>query len=166
LDGDNTLAKDVLGRMERGELAKKSELNRYAAAGAIGGIALLAIAFIALFRRGKPEPADASEGPERAAAEPETAPDDDGDDAEARDDNDDEGGEPGDSAKDQQPPDPEAEAPAASDEDDSGEPGDSAKDQQPADPEAEAPAASDEDDSGEAAPKEPSAADGEDPKAQ
>ncbi len=141
LDGENTLAKDVLGRMERGELAKKSELNRYGAAGAIGGIALLAIAFIALFRRGKPEPAElggdgteksaelGGDGTEEPAAEEPEA------EAPAQSDQDDE---PAASALDPQPAENDAEA---HDEDD--EPAASAPDPQPAENDAEAP---DEDD--------------------
>ena len=74
LDGDNTLARDVLGRMERGELAKKSEMNRYGAAGAIGAIALFAIAFIALFRRGKRGEAGGS-APDRQDSEEEARTD-------------------------------------------------------------------------------------------
>jgi hypothetical protein len=53
LDAANTRASELLARALRGETPRAQAYGRYAAAAAIGGVALLAIAFIAL-RRPKP----------------------------------------------------------------------------------------------------------------
>jgi tetratricopeptide (TPR) repeat protein len=58
LDPDNRRARDALAQIERGELEKKSAFGRYAAAGLIGLLSLLAIIVIAL-RRGRVAPPDA-----------------------------------------------------------------------------------------------------------
>lgn len=86
LDGGNERARDGLARLERGEVKKQTQFSRYAAAGAIGFVALLAIAVVGL-RRGRkserkaPEPesekttpaAPGSENAPAAAAESENA---------------------------------------------------------------------------------------------
>jgi hypothetical protein len=69
-DAQNTRAKTVLARFERGE-PKRSEKARLIAAGSILGAAGLAIAFI-LLRRSRPAPAQVVE---KAAETPEPAPD-------------------------------------------------------------------------------------------
>ena len=55
LDASNTRARELLLQIERGESKKQSELRRWAAAAAIGLIAIVAIAFIG-FRRARPKP--------------------------------------------------------------------------------------------------------------
>lgn len=76
LDPSNTRAHDGLSRIEHGELTKHSQKRRYTAAGAIGAAALLAIAFIGLWRpRRKPEPPPPEPEPEDEA--PDDAPDND-----------------------------------------------------------------------------------------
>ncbi len=133
---DSTLAKDVLAAWNAAS-SPEERARRYAAAGRHWRDCPARHRVHRAVPPRQAEPADASEAG-AGRDEPETAPDDDGDDAEAPDDNDDEGGEPG--------------VPRRTD--------------NLRDPEAEAPAASDEGDRGEAAPEEPSAADGEDPKSQ
>lgn len=95
LDPSNSRARAVLGRLQRGELAKESTTGRYAIAGAIGAVALLAIAFIGL-RRGReqepvtePKPVEAIEPvePEDPDDDEKPAPDEEpGDDDEKPDD--------------------------------------------------------------------------------
>ncbi|MEZ4233416.1 MAG: hypothetical protein R3B89_29820 [Polyangiaceae bacterium] len=71
LDPDNQRAKRALEEIQRGEQKQKKQSDHYLAAGAIGIVALLAIAVIAL-RRGSPEP----RLPEKAAPKLEPAADD------------------------------------------------------------------------------------------
>jgi hypothetical protein len=70
LDPENSRAREVLGRLQRGELEKESSVGRHAAAAAIGLVALIAIAFIGLHRgRRDPDPAPPAE--DAPADEPE-----------------------------------------------------------------------------------------------
>ena len=71
LDPHNSRAKDALGRLERGEVAKQSAFGRYAAAIAIGLSALFAIVLIGL-RRGKRDEPEAKPDVDASTAEPET----------------------------------------------------------------------------------------------
>jgi hypothetical protein len=61
-DPENARAREGLARIERGELEQQSKLGRYAAAAAIGLIALLAILIVAL-RRGRKTPVTDEGGP-------------------------------------------------------------------------------------------------------
>lgn len=72
LDADNRRARALLERMERGEVQKKSRLDRWTAAGAIGAVALFAILLLAMRRGGRSE-ADA-EGSPRGEGAPPSAP--------------------------------------------------------------------------------------------
>lgn len=76
LDPENQRAKKALEEIQRGEQQKKEKGDHYLAAGAIGVVALLAIALIAL-RRGSPEP-HLPEKPETKPAPGTEAPSDDG----------------------------------------------------------------------------------------
>ena len=72
LDASNERARELLARMERGELTKQTQMNRYGAVGAIAGAALLAILVILLRpwrRRDEPSP-----GAEKPSAGPESGP--------------------------------------------------------------------------------------------
>lgn len=56
LDASNQRAREVLSQIERGESKRQTQLGRYAGAGAIGAVALIAIAFIALRKRTRSAP--------------------------------------------------------------------------------------------------------------
>jgi hypothetical protein len=73
LDAANQRAADTLGRVERGETQARAPVARYAAASAIGAVALLAIGLIALRRpkRGEVEPSTSI--PEPPNKQPPTA---------------------------------------------------------------------------------------------
>jgi hypothetical protein len=77
LDASNARARDGLARIERGELEKKSQFGRYAAAGAIGLVALIAIGFVGLWRGRRKEEhvaqPEADANPEPAPEEPDLA---------------------------------------------------------------------------------------------
>jgi hypothetical protein len=68
LDPRNTRAQSLLDQLQRGDLEKQSRFNRYVAAAAIGGVALLAIVLVVLRRRSTKQ-SDAPESTERPDAE-------------------------------------------------------------------------------------------------
>lgn len=76
LDPSNDRARELAGRMERGEIVSESRVNRYLAAGAIGALALLAIGLIS-WRRPRAREPEATSEPEvsepEATGEPTTS---------------------------------------------------------------------------------------------
>jgi hypothetical protein len=68
LDPKNTRAQALLDQLQRGDLEKQSRFNRYVAAVAIAGVALLAIALILLRRRSTKN--DPTRESEQSEAEP------------------------------------------------------------------------------------------------
>lgn len=68
LDGGNSRARELLAQIERGERRRSSELGRWAAAGAIGLVALIAIVLVA-FRRGRSEEPTPLAAPEASTGE-------------------------------------------------------------------------------------------------
>ena len=84
LDSSNERARGALDRIQRGEIKKQSELNRYLAAAAIGAVALLALLVIGIRRvtskAEQPSEKDAAAEDEKAEDDTETeaqAPEDD-----------------------------------------------------------------------------------------
>ncbi len=139
LDPGNSRARDALSRIEHGELTRHSRSRRYAAAGAIGAAALLAIAFVGLWRPRRPSEPESPGDADSAETEPAETRDNQPDpDDKPRDDRDEDGkpddgdAEPRDGDEDGKPDDSHADnEPRDGDED--GKPDDSHADNEPRD---------------------------------